>query len=56
VEGLRPAASHRVAPQGAYLLNLGTEESHCLTAFGDAYRTCRERTLKYLGRPHRLPQ
>jgi len=42
-----------VVAQGAYLLYLDAEEHHCLATFGDAYRTYRERTPKYLGVPRR---
>lgn len=41
-----------VISQGAYLLELDSEEQHCLAAYGDAYRSYRDRTPKYFGLPH----
>jgi protein-S-isoprenylcysteine O-methyltransferase Ste14 len=42
-----------VIAQAAYLLGLDAEERHCLTTYGDAYRTYLERTPKHLGLPRR---
>jgi protein-S-isoprenylcysteine O-methyltransferase Ste14 len=42
-----------VISQAAYFLGVDAEERHCLATYGDAYRTYRERTPKYLGFPRR---
>jgi protein-S-isoprenylcysteine O-methyltransferase Ste14 len=42
-----------VISQAAYFLGVEAEERHCLATYGDAYRTYRERTPKYLGFPRR---
>ena len=42
-----------VVSQAAYFLGVDAEERYCLATYGDAYRTYRERTPKYLGFPHR---
>jgi protein-S-isoprenylcysteine O-methyltransferase Ste14 len=41
-----------VVSQAAYFVGLAAEERHCLTTYGDAYRSWWERTPRYLGRGH----